>query len=80
MIFGLASGTVTGTFWDCVAPITAEVIELQRLPSAFAMICLALILPTTFAEPIALQLVSTSEYLTTQIFVGCMFLAGSAST
>ena len=80
MVFALASGTVTGTFWGCVAPVTAEVVGLQRLPSAFAMICLALVLPTTFAEPIALQLVSTSGYLTTQIFVGCMFLAGSAST
>ena len=80
MIFALASGTATGTFWGCVAPVTAEVVGLQRLPSAFAMICLALVLPTTFAEPIALQLVSTSGYLTTQIFVGSMFLAGAAST
>ena len=80
MIFALASGTATGTFWGCVAPVTAEVVGLQRLPSAFAMICLALVLPTTFAEPIALQLVSTSGYLTTQIFVGSMFFAGAAST
>jgi len=80
LIFALASGTVTGTFWGCVVPVTAEVVGLKRLPSAFGMICLPLVLPTTFAEPIALRLVSTQGYLSSQIFVGCMYFVGAAST
>ena len=51
LIFALASGTVTGTFWGTVVPVTAEVVGLQRLPSAFGMICLPLVVPTVFAEP-----------------------------
>jgi hypothetical protein len=43
------------------------------------MICLPLVFPTTFAEPIALQLVSAKGYLSSQVFVGCMFLGGAAS-
>ncbi|TKA28455.1 hypothetical protein B0A50_03922 [Salinomyces thailandicus] len=79
IIFALAAGTVTGTFWGCVVPVTAEVVGLRRLPAAFGMICLPLVLPTTFAEPIALQLVATRGYLSSQIFVGCMFLVGAVS-
>ncbi|KAF7193318.1 putative transporter MCH2 [Pseudocercospora fuligena] len=80
IVFAIAAGTATGTFWGTVVPVTAEVVGLQRLPSAFGMILLPLVLPTTFAEPIALQLVAAKGYLSSQIFVGCMFLAGAAST
>jgi len=79
IVFALASGTVTGTFWATVVPVTAEIVGMQRLPLAFGMICLPLVLPTTFAEGIALELVSTSGYLTAQVFVGCMYLLGAAS-
>jgi len=79
IVFALASGTVTGTFWATVVPVTAEIVGMQRLPLAFGMICLPLVLPTTFAEGIVLELVSTSGYLTAQVFVGCMYLLGAAS-
>jgi MFS family permease len=79
IVFALVSGTVTGTFWATVVPVTAEIVGMQRLPLAFGMICLPLVLPTTFAEGIALELVSTSGYLTAQVFVGCMYLLGAAS-
>ena len=79
LVFALASGTVTGTFWGCVVPVTAEVVGMARLSSAFGMICLPLVLPTTFAEPIALALKDASGYLTSQIFVGIMFLLGAIS-
>jgi hypothetical protein len=59
--------------------VTAEIVGMQRLPLAFGMICLPLVLPTTFAEGIALELISTSGYLTAQVFVGCMYLLGAAS-
>lgn len=79
IVFALASGTVTGTFWTTVVPVTADIVGIQRLPLAFGMICLPLVLPTTFAEGIALELVSTSGYLTAQVFVGCMYLLGALS-
>ncbi|CAK4021049.1 related to MFS transporter (Mch2) [Lecanosticta acicola] len=79
LVFALFSGTVTGTFWGTVVPVTAEVVGIQRLPVAFGMICLPLCLPTTFAESIALQMVSSSGYLSAQIFVGFMYLAGASS-
>ena len=61
-------------------PVTAEVVGMQRLPSAFGMVCFPLVVPTAFAEPIALRLVSTSGYLSSKVFVGCMFLGGALST
>jgi MFS family permease len=79
IVFALTSGIVTGTFWATVVPVTADIVGMQRLPLAFGMICLPLVLPTTFAEGIALQLVSSSGYLTAQVFVGCMYLLGAAS-
>lgn len=79
LVFALFSGTVTGTFWGTVIPVTAEVVGIQRLPVVFGMICMPLCLPTTFAESIALQIVSASGYLSAQVFVGCMYLAGAIS-
>lgn len=78
--FALLAGTCCGIFWGTVVAITAEVVGLQRLPSAFGMICISLVVPTTFAEPIALQIVSTSGYLTSKIIVGIFFLLGATST
>lgn len=77
--FALASGTVTGTFWGTVTPVATEVVGLQRMPAAFAIICIPLVLPTTFGEAIALQLTTTYGYVTSQAFVGAMFLAGAVS-
>lgn len=79
LLFAFLSGTVTGTFWGCVIPVTAEVVGIQRLSVSFGMICLPLVLPTTFAESIALRLVSSSGYLAAQIFVGCVYLGGALS-
>ncbi|KAL1582092.1 hypothetical protein WHR41_09172 [Cladosporium halotolerans] len=79
IIFALTSGTVTGTFWASVVPVTAEIVGMQKLSLAFSMVCLSLVLPTTFAEGIALGLVSSSGYLSAQVFVGCMYVLGALS-
>ncbi|KAI5362310.1 Putative major facilitator superfamily, MFS transporter superfamily [Septoria linicola] len=79
ILFAIAAGTATGTFWGTVIPVTAEITGMQRLPSAFGMICLPLVLPTTFAEGMALELVAAKGYRSAQIFTGCMFLAGAAA-
>ena len=78
--FALTSGCVCGIYWNTVTPVLAEVVGMKRLPSSFGVICLALVVPTTFAEPIALEIVTASGYLTAQVFVGCMFLLAGAST
>jgi len=80
LVFALAAGSVTGIFWGTVAPVTAEVVGLQRLPASFGMIVLPLVVPTVFAEPIALHLADKYGYLSAKVFVGCMFIAGAAST
>lgn len=79
LTFALLAGLGGGTFWGTVSAVTAEVVGLQRLPTAFGMICICLVTPTLFAEPIGLELVGASGYLTSQIFVGCMFLLGASS-
>ncbi|KAJ5924304.1 MFS general substrate transporter [Penicillium verhagenii] len=77
LVFALLSGMVCGTFWATITPVLAEVVGLGRMSRTFAITCLALVIPTTVAEPVALSLVQQSGYLHTQIFVGCMFLLGS---
>lgn len=85
--FSLLAGPLCGTFWATITPVLVEVVGLQRLAGTFGVICLSLVLPTTFAESAAMQLVVSDpdgdagegSYVKTQVFVGCMFLAGTAS-
>ena len=79
IVFSLLAGMVCGTFWGTITPVTAEVVGLTRLPSTFAMICLTLVVPTTFAEPVALSIVASSGYLSTQVYVASMFILGAMS-
>ena len=78
--FALTAGCVCGIFWNTVTPVLAEVVGLKRLPSSFGVICLALVVPTTFADPTALEMRNASGYLSAQIFVGCMLLLAGMST
>lgn len=79
LIFAVFAGFGCGTFWGTVSAVTAEVVGLQRLPTAFGVICVSLVAPTTFAEPIGLGLVSASGYRTSQVFVGLMFILAASS-
>lgn len=79
LVFALFAGTACGTFWGCIVPVTAEVTGLQRMQSAFFMVCLPLVVPTIFAQPVALGLKSSSGYLTSQVFVGCIYLVAASS-
>ncbi|KAF7846028.1 hypothetical protein BT93_L5528 [Corymbia citriodora subsp. variegata] len=79
-IFAVLSGLGAGNFWGTVPAVTAEVVGLKRLSSAFGVICLPLVIPTTFAEAIGLSLADASGYLTSQVFVGFMFLIAASST
>ncbi|KAI5457175.1 major facilitator superfamily domain-containing protein [Mariannaea sp. PMI_226] len=84
--FSLLAGLVCGTFWATITPVLVEIVGMQKLASTFSVVCLSLVLPTTFAESAAMQLVvadaeddRTGSYIKTQLFVGCMFLAGATS-
>ncbi len=47
IFFALVVGTTSGTFWTTIAPVGAEVVGLQELPSALSIVWLVLVLPTT---------------------------------
>ncbi|KAK3307446.1 major facilitator superfamily domain-containing protein [Chaetomium strumarium] len=80
LAFAAIAGVMSGTFWSTVNPILAEVVGISQAGSTFGAICFALVLPTSFGEAIALQLVKGEgihQFLPSQIFVGFMFLAGA---
>ncbi|GAB7364379.1 hypothetical protein MBLNU230_g4922t1 [Neophaeotheca triangularis] len=78
IFYALLGGTVAGTFWATVAPISAEVVGLKHVPSALNIMWLVLVLPATFSEPIALQIVDgTGSYLGAQLFTGSMYIAAA---
>jgi MFS family permease len=78
IFYSLLGGTVAGTFWATVAPVSAEVVGLKRVPSALNLQWLFIVLPCTFSEPIALEIVAgTGKYIGTQLFTGFMYVAAA---
>ncbi|KAK3725155.1 hypothetical protein LTR37_000666 [Vermiconidia calcicola] len=78
IFYAIIGGTVAGTFWCTIAPVTAEVVGLRHIPSALNLMWLTIALPVTFSEPIALEIVSgTGSYLGTQLFTGFMYITGA---
>jgi len=78
IFYALIGGTVAGTFWPTVAPVTAEVVGLRDLPAALSITWVALVLPTTFSEPISLEITEhTGDYLGAQLFTGFTYVAAS---
>jgi MFS family permease len=74
IFYALIGGTVIGAFWATIGPVAVEVVGLQDLPSALNVEWLMIVLPCTFSEPIALELVGgTGSYLGTQLFIGFMY-------
>ena len=79
IFYALLGGTVAGTFWCTIAPVTAEIVGLRHVPSGLNLMWLVIALPVTFSEPIALEIVDgTGSYLGTQLFAGLMYIVGSA--
>ncbi|KAH7312498.1 putative MFS transporter [Stachybotrys elegans] len=78
IFYSLIGGTVAGTFWATIGPVAVEVVGLQDLPSALNLEWLVVVLPCTFSEPIALEIVdSTGGYLGAQLFIGVMYTAAA---
>jgi MFS family permease len=78
IFYTLIGGTVAGTFWATIGPVAVELVGLQDLPSALNIEWLIIVLPCTFSEPIALEIVgNTGNYLSTQVFIGFMYTAAA---
>ncbi|KFZ11135.1 hypothetical protein V502_07739 [Pseudogymnoascus sp. VKM F-4520 (FW-2644)] len=75
----LILGLTIGTFWTTVAPVNAEVVGLEHLSSALSIFWPLLIIPTVFAEPIALELRQSKGniYIHGQVFTGFMFIGAT---
>ena len=73
-------GAFAGCIWPCIAPVSAEVVGLQLLPSCMSVTWIVLVLPATFAEVIGLSLVNPGAdgYLDVQVYTGAMFVAAFA--
>ncbi|KAJ9663815.1 hypothetical protein H2198_000575 [Neophaeococcomyces mojaviensis] len=75
--FGLVVGMIFGVYWACIAPISAEVVELRDLPSLLSLVWLTDVSPTLFSEAIALELRkpgAEKPYLYPQIYSGLCYL------
>lgn len=78
IFYALIGGTVAGTFWPTAGPVTAEVTGLSQLPAALSITWVNLVLPTTFSEPIALEIAErTGSYLGAQLFTGFMYITAA---
>ncbi|KAI0411749.1 MFS transporter, MCP family, solute carrier family 16, member 6 [Xylaria grammica] len=81
VIFALISGSILGIFWAAIAPLAADVIGLQQLPSLLNIVWLSVALPCAFAEVIALELrrqeLGVRSYTYTQIFAGLSYIVAS---
>ncbi|KAJ9647823.1 hypothetical protein H2199_001598 [Coniosporium tulheliwenetii] len=80
IFFALIGGTVAGTFWAVAAPVTTEVVGLVELPSALSIVWIVLVLPTTFSEAMALEMVKGAggRYLGAQLFTGFTYVGAAA--
>ena len=79
IFFAIVGGSVAGTFWAVVAPVTTEIMGLVDLPSALSLTWLVLVLPTTFSEPIGLEIVAYNggSYTGAILFTGIMYCAAA---
>ncbi|KAJ5812448.1 hypothetical protein N7474_008749 [Penicillium riverlandense] len=79
IVFAVLGGSVFGTYWATIGPLLNEVLGIRLLPAALSIVWTVIVLPTTFAEPIALELRRRRSpyYLDVEVFSGCVFIAGT---
>lgn len=77
--FALIEGTVAGTFWSSVIPITAEIVGMSELGGAASIVWLVMSIPCTFATTIALEIVGDSnDYERLIGFAGGCYIVAAA--
>ncbi|KAF2739914.1 MFS general substrate transporter [Polyplosphaeria fusca] len=79
IFFAIVGGSVAGTFWATVAPVYTEIMGLVDLPSSLSITWLVLVLPTTFSEAIALEIVKMNggTYTGAILFAGFMYVGAA---
>ncbi|KAI0114105.1 MFS transporter, MCP family, solute carrier family 16, member 6 [Nemania sp. FL0031] len=79
--FALISGSILGIYWAVISPLAAEIVGLEELPAFLSIASLSVVLPSLFAEVIALQLrhpdLGARSYLYPQIFTGLSYITAS---
>ncbi|CEL04958.1 hypothetical protein ASPCAL06081 [Aspergillus calidoustus] len=79
VFFAIAEGLVAGNFWATIAPLVAEVLGIDKVPSGMNLVWLSIVVPSTFSQPIALVLTeATGSFLASQLFTGLMYIAAAA--
>uniref|UniRef100_A0A093VQ93 Putative transporter MCH2 n=1 Tax=Talaromyces marneffei PM1 TaxID=1077442 RepID=A0A093VQ93_TALMA len=80
LVFSFIVGNVYSTIWPAIAPLAAEIVGLEELPSLLAIVWLTTGLPCFFSEAIALQLRrpdSDRPYLYAQLYAGLSYIASA---
>lgn len=81
LFYAILSGAMLGVFWMTVAPLCAEVAGLREVPSFLSLQWLTGVLPTTFAEVIALYLRKPEKgrwaYIYPQVFAALAYIVAS---
>lgn len=78
IFFSLTEGLVAGNFWATIAALVAQVCGVSKIHPGMNLVWLSIIVPSTFSEPIALQLTAmTGKFLGAQLFAGFMYIAAS---
>ncbi|KAI8622850.1 MFS transporter, MCP family, solute carrier family 16, member 6 [Xylariaceae sp. FL1651] len=79
--FALVSGAILGIYWAVIGPLATEIVGLKELPAFLSMAWLTVVLPSLFAEAIALELKRTDfvnrSYIYAQIFAGISYISSS---
>ena len=78
--FAIVGGAFAGTFWCTIGAVGAEVVGLKTLPTALSMTWVLMVPPTTFSEPIALELRRKGGnwiFLNAQIFTAMVYFGGA---
>lgn len=60
-VFSVIQGSVGGTVWSAATPVAARAVGVVHVGSALAIFWLCIVLPVTFAQPIAIALVNYSR-------------------
>ncbi|KAF2152606.1 MFS general substrate transporter [Myriangium duriaei CBS 260.36] len=77
VLLTIVIGLIMGAYWTTISPLAAEVAGIKEVPSLLSLCWLSIVLPTAFAEVIALYLrrpKSARPYLYVQLFSGITYL------
>jgi len=78
IFFAIFIGMICGAFWMLCQSVVYEVLDLKDLGSGLTLLWLVMVVPTTFAEPIALSMRKSGRdgYLPPILFAGATYIAG----